>query len=59
MSQEITYEILKSMFDVSQQICDPIDYEYRQKFLLTYVVRYILERDRPKEKENTEQINCN
>lgn len=45
------YQMLEMLYNISQNICDPIDYQYRQRNLLIGLSKYILERDRPKEKE--------
>lgn len=45
------YQMLEMLYNKSQNICDPIDYNYRQRNLLIGLCRYILERDKPKEEE--------
>jgi hypothetical protein len=49
------YENLKASFAHAKRVCDPIEFEYRQKNLLYVVTRYLLERDRPEEEDDEDE----
>jgi len=41
------YEELKLAYDLATKICDPIEYQSRQKNLLYALADYLIERDMP------------
>lgn len=55
LNQPSTLDFLKNLFTLSQQVCDPIEYQNRQKYLLLYLAKYILEKDLPKEDKEVEK----
>lgn len=46
------YDLLSEMYKWSQLVCNPLEYAHRQQNLLIEVVEYLLQRDRPTEKED-------
>lgn len=44
---ETDYDKLKSAYKHSKQICNPIDFQIRQKNLLETIANYLLEKDDP------------
>jgi hypothetical protein len=47
--EDCKYEQLKTVFNRSKCICNPIEFEYRQQQLLEALAAYVLERDKPEE----------
>lgn len=41
------YDQLEHAYHRALNVCDPIEYAYRQQYLLFTVVNYLLDRDRP------------
>lgn len=59
MKEQSSYQVLAKIFDLAQQVCDPIEFEYRQKYLLTYLCKYVLEKDLPKDEIKKNETCCN
>ena len=52
--RDMNYEYLKVIYEISQQICDPIEFQVRHQALLYGITEYLLERDKPKDIINEE-----
>ncbi len=42
-----TYDELQHVYHRALNVCDPIDYAYRQQNLLFVIANYLIDRDRP------------
>lgn len=47
MSEEFTYDFLKSVCENAMNVCDPVQYKLRQQNLLHSIAGYILQGDKP------------
>lgn len=47
MEKDMSYSCLKAMYNGSRTVCDPVEFEFKQKLLLRMIAQYLLQRDRP------------
>lgn len=47
MDSQERYRVLEDSYVKAMKVCDPIEYNMRQQFLLRTIACYLLERDKP------------
>ncbi|MFA7192384.1 MAG: hypothetical protein WC089_03755 [Candidatus Paceibacterota bacterium] len=56
MDEQLSYKKLRSVYELSRSVCDPLQYQVRQQNLLSFLAMYLLERDKPIDETKDEGI---